>query len=94
MSSLLSKESAWRFLVYILIFVIYVRVVEHFSLFYPSKKISATPRDIGLPFEDVLITTEDGLQINSWIIAVLAKARGGRAKRGSIWMPRQPMIIW
>src|SRR5262249_39600858 len=63
-----NKETIIRVLVYALIFVVYVRVVETLSLFYPSKKIRANPKDIGLTFEDVYLKTEDGVLINAWFM--------------------------
>lgn len=63
-----NKETVIRVLVYVAIFVVYVRVVESLILFYPAKKIRATPRDIGLAFEDIFLNTEDGLTLNAWFI--------------------------
>ena len=66
--ALLSKETFFRILVYVAIFVVYVRLVESFSIFYPSKKIGATPRDIGLVYEDIFFNTQDGITLNAWFL--------------------------
>jgi hypothetical protein len=47
---------------------IYVKYLEARSLFYPSKKIEYTPREIGLGFTDTYFKTEDGKTINAWFI--------------------------
>lgn len=49
-------------------FVLYVRYLESHSIFYPSRRILATPADVGLPFEDVSIKTEDAVMIHGWFI--------------------------
>lgn len=64
----ISKDMVIRILAYVAIFVVYVRVIESLSLFYPSKKIRATPEDIGLIFEDNFFKTEDGLTLNAWFV--------------------------
>ena len=45
-----------------------VRYVESRSIFYPARSIAATPADIGLPFEDVFIKTQDNVTINAWLV--------------------------
>jgi len=37
-------------------------------LYYPMKRIEATPADIGLDYEDVVLETTDGLKISAWYI--------------------------
>jgi fermentation-respiration switch protein FrsA (DUF1100 family) len=37
-------------------------------VYFPVKEISITPLDIGLAFEDVSLTTEDGTAISAWFI--------------------------
>lgn len=52
----------------IVLFVLYIRYLEYRSIFYPSRKILATPADIGLSFEDVYLKTQDGVTIHGWFI--------------------------
>ncbi len=52
----------------IVLFVLYIRYLEYRSIFYPSRKILATPADIGLSFEDVYLKTQDGITIHGWFI--------------------------
>jgi len=43
-----------------------LRWYEHEALYYPTKEIFRTPRDVGLAFEDVEIRTADGETIRGW----------------------------
>jgi len=46
----------------------FIRFIEKKSLYYPLKKIEATPRDIGLDYEEIFITTKDKVLISGWYI--------------------------
>ena len=37
-------------------------------IYYPSRTIAGTPRDIGLQFEEVFLTADDGVRIHGWFI--------------------------
>ncbi len=37
-------------------------------VFYPSSRLTATPADIGLTYEEVKLTTSDGVGIHGWFI--------------------------
>ncbi|MFB1487632.1 MAG: alpha/beta hydrolase [Thiocapsa sp. C3-sup] len=37
-------------------------------VFYPTRAIAATPADWGLAFEDVELTTDDGVRLHGWYI--------------------------
>lgn len=37
-------------------------------IFFPEKEITLTPADAGLPFEDLILTTADGVKINGWFV--------------------------
>ena len=37
-------------------------------LYYPTREISATPREVGLPYEDVYFQTSDGLTLHGWFV--------------------------
>jgi fermentation-respiration switch protein FrsA (DUF1100 family) len=41
----------------------------------PSRKLNATPQDIGLPFENIHLLTDDGARLHGWYIPA-AQARG------------------
>jgi len=38
------------------------------SIFFPMKAIEATPKDIGLDYEDIYFETRDGVKLNGWLI--------------------------
>jgi fermentation-respiration switch protein FrsA (DUF1100 family) len=42
--------------------------VEKSLIFYPISEIDRTPKELGLPFEDITFTTEDGVRLNGWFI--------------------------
>lgn len=37
-------------------------------IYFPEKHLIATPADIDLPYEDLYLTTQDGLKINAWFV--------------------------
>jgi fermentation-respiration switch protein FrsA (DUF1100 family) len=39
-------------------------------IFFPEKRIDATPADVGLAFEDLYLTASDGVQIHGWFVPV------------------------
>ena len=46
----------------------YLRYFERKSIYFPSSLIETTPRDFGLMFEDIMLKTEDGIDISAWFI--------------------------
>jgi len=51
-----------------LVMVGYVMCIADSKIFFPLRKIEATPQLIGLDFEDVYIDTKDNIKINGWFI--------------------------
>ena len=45
-----------------------MRYLEKKNLYFPLRTIEATPGDIGLYYEDLIVTTADGVDINFWYI--------------------------
>ncbi|MDD5556178.1 MAG: alpha/beta hydrolase [bacterium] len=41
---------------------------ERANLYFPTRRIEATPAAIGLPYEDVTLETADGVRIHGWFI--------------------------
>jgi len=72
MNDAMQNSSAFhRPLIWILFFVFIMggaRLLLPRIVFVPTAEIVATPADIGLPFDDVVFTTEDGVQLNGWYI--------------------------
>jgi len=46
----------------------YARYLEKVSVFFPEKEVLCTPRDIGLEFRDLVISSVKGEKINAWFI--------------------------
>ncbi len=42
--------------------------MEKGLIFFPASEIASTPAAVGLPFEDVYITTSDHVRINAWFV--------------------------
>jgi len=45
-----------------------LRYFERSQIFYPTRIIGMTPKNIGLGFEDVYFRTDDGLSLNGWFV--------------------------
>jgi uncharacterized protein len=44
-------------------------LMEEKFIFYPSSRIDATPREVGLLFEDIFFSTSDGVRLNGWFVS-------------------------
>jgi fermentation-respiration switch protein FrsA (DUF1100 family) len=53
--------------------------IEKKLIFFPDSRVSATPRDLGLAFDDVFFTTRDGVRLNGWFVP---------------YSDRQPTLLW
>jgi fermentation-respiration switch protein FrsA (DUF1100 family) len=42
--------------------------LERLFVFFPASELPYTPDQLGLEFEDVYFTTEDGLKLNGWFV--------------------------
>ncbi|VUZ85715.1 Alpha/beta hydrolase family protein [Candidatus Methylomirabilis lanthanidiphila] len=45
-----------------------VEALENRFIFFPDKRIEATPRDRGLAYEEIYFTTSDGIRLHGWWI--------------------------
>lgn len=43
-------------------------VRQHWIVFKPSRELTGTPSDFGLPYEDILLTTASGVRIHGWCL--------------------------
>jgi fermentation-respiration switch protein FrsA (DUF1100 family) len=50
------------------VLILCLRPLMPWIVFKPSPKITLTPADRGMEFEDVTITTSDGVNINGWFV--------------------------
>ncbi len=51
-----------------LVVVMFVGLLQSKLIYFPSKVIEATPSDVGLAFQDVKLTTADGVAISAWFV--------------------------
>ncbi len=42
--------------------------MENSLIFYPTSGMDGTPKELGLPYEDIYFTTEDDVKLNGWFI--------------------------
>ena len=49
---------------------------ERINLYFPTRRIEASPEEIGLPYEDITITAADGTPLNGWFIPAPGSERG------------------
>jgi len=50
------------------LFIVFVRYLERTSVFYPDRMLAATPQELGFPYEDVFIQTQDHVVIHGWLV--------------------------
>ncbi|MDZ7658405.1 alpha/beta hydrolase [Fodinibius sp.] len=51
-----------------LLLVVLMYLLQSQMIYYPQKSITYTPEDVGLSYEDVTFTTEDGVSLHGWYI--------------------------
>jgi fermentation-respiration switch protein FrsA (DUF1100 family) len=57
---------ALRLLAGLLVLYLVLRWFEHHQVYLPSRRMEATGRELGRPFEDVYFPTTDGLRLHGW----------------------------
>lgn len=57
-----------RLLLYLVLLLVFVRFALARIVFHPAKGLTRTPQAAGLAFEDVRLTTEDGVNIHGWYV--------------------------
>lgn len=67
MKMLCVKVVGYAVLIFAAVFV-YARFYENKLLFFPSRKISLTPQNTGLPYEDVFLKSPAGATLNGWLV--------------------------
>ncbi len=55
-------------IIVLILMFFYIRYFEKRNLYFPLRTIEATPKDVGLDYEDVSFTTKDGVQLSGWFI--------------------------
>lgn len=51
-----------------------LRWAEPYMIYFPSREVERTPAAIGLAFEEVAPSTEDGLQLHGWFVTARVKS--------------------
>ena len=67
------KALFWAWLLFAVIYVgfgLMLYLLQSRFLYCPVKKILYTPQDIGLKYEDITLTSSNGIEINGWYIPV------------------------
>lgn len=52
--------------VVLLTLILVPRLMLDQFLYFPEKRLDASPSDFGLPYEEVWLTTEDGVKLHAW----------------------------
>ncbi len=74
------KMIAIPLLTLIVVFALWLRWNEPRMIYYPNRQIEQTPDGVGLKYDDVTLTTSDGLRINGWFLpAAVPNAFGTKA---------------
>lgn len=55
-------------LIVVLLFFLYIKLLEHYSIYFPSRDIAVTPEAVGLTYEDVYVKTADNNKLHGWFI--------------------------
>lgn len=65
-----SRFRRWvvRPVVYLAVTMIFFRWFEHANVYQPNRKLEGSPADVGLPFEDVTLATDDSVKVHGWFI--------------------------
>lgn len=69
------KIIAWVVFIGVLIFAA-LRILEHISLFLPTRAHQLHPLTYGIPYEELTIKTKDGLNLNAWFLNADAPTAG------------------
>lgn len=51
-----------------LLLIIIVYIWQDRMVYFPLKEVASTPADIGLNFQEMTITTRDGISLSAWLI--------------------------
>jgi uncharacterized protein len=59
---------ALTFLILYLCLLVFVYFYQSKLIYFPEKRISSTPKDIGLPYEEIELHADDGVKLAGWFI--------------------------
>jgi len=56
------------FLILVICFAMLPGAIERMFVYFPIKGLSGSPSDLGLTYQDVFLTTEDGVRLHGWFV--------------------------
>jgi fermentation-respiration switch protein FrsA (DUF1100 family) len=59
---------AFGLLVSLVVLLMSPHALERFYVYYPTREVPGDPKMLGLAFEDVVLTTEDGIKLHGWFV--------------------------
>ena len=71
--SMIPALAAILLAIFVGVFIL-VKFLERISVFYPCKVVDLTPASEQMDYEDLYITTKDGIKINAWLVKANAHA--------------------
>ncbi len=63
--------------VVIILFILWLMWNEPRMLYHPNRDIEQTPDQLGLKYEDITLTTSDGVRINGWFLPGEVSTKAG-----------------
>lgn len=57
-------------LIFYIVLTLLVFVLQARFVYFPTRYVGTTPASIGLPYESVTLTTDDGINISGWFVPV------------------------
>jgi fermentation-respiration switch protein FrsA (DUF1100 family) len=54
--------------VFYLIVLVVMYLMQPGMVYFPSKTLESNPQTVGLPYDDVFLTTADGVRIHAWFV--------------------------
>jgi fermentation-respiration switch protein FrsA (DUF1100 family) len=63
-----SRLAVYGIILAALVGVVYSGVLESRYIYFPERELAADPASLGLPFEDVYFTTQDGVRLHGWFV--------------------------
>jgi fermentation-respiration switch protein FrsA (DUF1100 family) len=69
-------------------------ILEPWLTFHPVREYAATPRTLGLPFEDVVLRADDGVRLHAWFVPADRGGPGGsRPSSGATALPALTLLF-
>src|SRR6266478_567094 len=58
-------------------FILWLMWNEPRMLYHPNREIEQTPDQLGLKYENITLTTSDGVRINGWLLPAKVSTKAG-----------------